>query len=142
MLDNEVCSNVSKWPEVGEFSLPVNHVEIHCVEVGDHQSGVQDVVKEDKDWNYHVGDVYVSSCQEEYYEVAVVSNWKELVNGGQDEDVTVQIFAVFMVGAALHIEKDSWDCAWNNQDNAKYELRKPHKPKNVNNISRKYATVP
>ena len=134
MLDDEVCSYVSKWPEVKEFPLPVSHVEIHCVEVGDHQSGVQDVVEEDKDWNDHVGDVNVPSRQEEYYEVAVVSDGEELVNGGQDEDVTVQIFAVSMLGAALHMEKYSWDGARNNQENTQYQLREPHKPKNVNNM--------
>ena len=73
--------------------------------------------------------VNVPSGQEEYYEVAVVSNWEELVNGGQDENVTIQIFAVFIAGVALHTEKYSWDCARNNQENTKYELREPHKPK-------------
>ena len=83
--------------------LPMRHPEVDGVKVGHHEGRLEEIVETDYHRQDHVGNIDISEKLqlsnpwslwrhgppggEENYEVGVVADSKELLDGGEDEDV-------------------------------------------------------
>ena len=52
----------SNRPVVEDELLPLIDVVVDGVDVEDNNGGVDDVVEEDQEWDYHVGKINIPSC--------------------------------------------------------------------------------
>lgn len=52
----------SNRPVVEDELLPFLDVVVYGVDVEHHNGGVDDVVEEDQQWDYHVGEIDIPSC--------------------------------------------------------------------------------
>ena len=60
ILNEKIGLNIINGPDSEYLVLPVNNIEVDCVEVGHHHGGVDDVVEEDDHRQDHVGKLNIS----------------------------------------------------------------------------------